>query len=277
MQEFLCDFRSATGMTVEFVSALGQRVGDQEISPLCALLRKSTGGCRLCSATIQQVLERATDATIQGQCDVGMCESAIPMRAGGQTLGYLLIGGYFTKPPDQVEQNRIRHVMERLGTRVDQDTIRQACSNVPLVDESRQAALIRILEFATRHLALEVTDHLIAPPAQLPRLVRTVCNQARRTFKGEVSLREIARRAGVTTEHLCRVFHHATGLRFREYVGRLRAEHARELLLATDRSVIEIAFASGFQSVSQFNRVFRAVHGASPQRIRKSSSSPISA
>jgi transcriptional regulator GlxA family with amidase domain len=140
---------------------------------------------------------------------------------------------------------------------------------VPFVDEDRQAALIRILEFATRHLTLDITDHLVAPPEQLPRLVRMVCDQARRTFKGEVSLREIAKHTGVTTEHLCRVFHHATGLRFREYVGRLRAEYARDLLLTTDRSVTEIAFASGFQSVSQFNRVFRMVHGASPQRIRK--------
>lgn len=276
MQEFLGDFRAATGTTVEFVSALGQRVGDHEVSPLCALLRNSTAGCRLCCATIQQVLERATTSAVQTRCDLGMCESAIPMRAGGQTLGYLLIGGYFLERPDQTEQNRIRHVMERLGPPVDPATIRQACSRVPLVDEARQAALIRILEFATRHLALEITDHLIAPPEQLPRLVRMVCDEARRTFKGEVSLREMAKRAGVTTEHLCRVFHQATGLRFREYVGRLRAEYARDLLLSTDRSVTEIAFASGFQSVSQFNRVFRAIHGASPKRIRTSSTSPVS-
>lgn len=72
------------------------------------------------------------------------------------------------------------------------------------------------------------------------------------------------------------MFHHATGLRFREYVGRLRAEYARDRLLTTDRPVTEIAFVSGFQSVSQFNRVFRAVHGASPQCIRKSRTSSVS-
>jgi transcriptional regulator GlxA family with amidase domain len=58
-------------------------------------------------------------------------------------------------------------------------------------------------------------------------------------------------------------------MRCREYVGRLRAEHARILLLTTDRPITEIAFAAGFQSISQFNRIFRAMHGSSPQDLRR--------
>lgn len=273
MAEFLHDFGVTTGLSVEFVGPFGDRGDRASEPPLCRYLRKTTGGCRHCSGTVQQLLERCQTEIGETRCDAGMYEYAVPLRAGGQVFGHLVIGGFFASPPALVERNGIRHRLERLGLPASPALMEELCDGTPVVPPERQKAAIRLLILAASHLALIITDSLAQTPQTLPPLIRTVCEQARRGFTREVSLSEIAGRLGVSTAHLCRTFHHVTGIRFREYVGRLRAEYAREQLESTQRKVTEIAFAAGFQSLSQFNRVFRSVYGESPRNVRRQAGS----
>lgn len=85
----------------------------------------------------------------------------------------------------------------------------------------------------------------------------------------DLRLKEIARQCGMSEGHLSRLFHAETGMTFSAYVARFRAEHARSLLCDKGKTITEIAFESGFQSISQFQRVFRAVFGTSPGQMRK--------
>jgi len=72
----------------------------------------------------------------------------------------------------------------------------------------------------------------------------------------------------VSTAHLSRVFHESTGLTVTEYLSRFRVEHARNRLQRQEKSITEIAFDCGFQSISQFNRTFKKVTGFAPSRMR---------
>jgi AraC-like DNA-binding protein len=90
----------------------------------------------------------------------------------------------------------------------------------------------------------------------------------KRALMLNLNLLSVARECGVSPSHLSRVFHHATGLTFREYMARFRVEHVRSMLHGTNRAISEIALDSGFQSLSQFNRVFRQVYGKSPRLVR---------
>ena len=69
-------------------------------------------------------------------------------------------------------------------------------------------------------------------------------------------------------------FKQATGLNFVEYVARTRVEKARNLLLNPNMRISEVAFEVGFQSLSQFNRVFRRVTGESPSVWREKLPAP---
>jgi len=48
----------------------------------------------------------------------------------------------------------------------------------------------------------------------------------------------------------------------------LRIEHARELLIYSDRRIIDIAVASGFTSTSQFAAWYRRIFGTNPSEVR---------
>jgi AraC-like DNA-binding protein len=88
----------------------------------------------------------------------------------------------------------------------------------------------------------------------------------------ELSLTKVAKAVNISRNHFCEKFKQVTGVNFVDYVARTRFEKARVLLQDTDLRVSEIAFATGFQSLSQFNRVFKKLSGKSPTEYRSTDS-----
>ncbi len=84
----------------------------------------------------------------------------------------------------------------------------------------------------------------------------------------KISLTDVARAMGMSATHLSEKFKEVTGMNFVRYVARARFEKARTLLHDVDLRITEIAFAVGFQSLSQFNRVFKKLCGQSPTEYR---------
>ena len=84
----------------------------------------------------------------------------------------------------------------------------------------------------------------------------------------ELSLKRVARAVNISGNYLSEKFKEVTGVNFVEYVARVRFEKACDLLENGDRRISEIAFAVGFQSLSQFNRVFKKLSGKSPTAYR---------
>jgi AraC-like DNA-binding protein len=78
----------------------------------------------------------------------------------------------------------------------------------------------------------------------------------------------VAKAADTSANYLSEKFKEAVGINFVRYVARARYEKAAALLGNGDLRVSEIAFAAGFQSLSQFNRVFKKFSGKSPSEYR---------
>lgn len=66
-----------------------------------------------------------------------------------------------------------------------------------------------------------------------------------------------------------RFFRQRVGKTYSRYVHELRIGHACRLLLETDLPITDTCFASGFNNLSNFNRVFRSIKGVSPRRFRQ--------
>lgn len=90
----------------------------------------------------------------------------------------------------------------------------------------------------------------------------------RARFRGPIDLKTIARQCGVTREHFIRAFSERFGETPGAMLRRLRLEHARTMLLATELPVASVAAASGFASATTFCRAFRAAYAVSPTRVR---------
>ncbi len=80
---------------------------------------------------------------------------------------------------------------------------------------------------------------------------------------------ELATRLAISERHLRRMFHEQVGATPDQLARSRRAHFARRLLDDTDLSVTDIAFAAGFGSLRQFNRVMVAIFRATPVELRK--------
>ncbi|WP_433194757.1 helix-turn-helix domain-containing protein [Nocardia sp. CA-107356] len=80
---------------------------------------------------------------------------------------------------------------------------------------------------------------------------------------------ELAARLAVSERHLRRMFHEQVGATPDQLARSRRAHFARRLLDDTDLSVTDIAFAAGFGSLRQFNRVMVGTFRAAPLALRK--------
>lgn len=84
----------------------------------------------------------------------------------------------------------------------------------------------------------------------------------------ELSLTKVAKAVNMNANYLSENFKQVTGINFVEYVARTRFATACDLLRNGNVRISEIAFAAGFQSLSQFNRVFKRFSGKSPTQYR---------
>ena len=83
-----------------------------------------------------------------------------------------------------------------------------------------------------------------------------------------LSVDDLARCAGLSRAHFSREFRRAFGEPPHAYLLTRRLERAAALLRTTDRSVAEICFAVGLQSVGSFTTSFTSTYGISPTAYR---------
>ncbi|MCD1619441.1 GlxA family transcriptional regulator [Salipiger marinus] len=84
----------------------------------------------------------------------------------------------------------------------------------------------------------------------------------------------LAREVGMSTRQLERLFRRYLNRSPKRYYMELRLQKARNLLMQTDMSVINVALACGFASPSHFSKCYRAHYQTTPYRERGSQGSP---
>jgi len=96
--------------------------------------------------------------------------------------------------------------------------------------------------------------------------ISNLCRYIEERFKDGISLCEAADKANLTPQAFCRYFKKRTGKTFVSYLNEVRVREACRMLGKERHECISIvAFNSGFNSITNFNRVFRSVTGLTPK------------
>lgn len=271
---FLRDFSVSTGLRIRFATPLGVELRIEGAAPepaVCSWMRQDAARGRICARTVQAGATETGAGLCGAACSAGLREAAVPLRLRGELYGYLLAGQVATHPLDIAAINRWRHALEREGIAADAEELSGLAESVPVVSEASFEAALRLLEWSTSQLAEQMEDHIRQPVESMPAAARKATALIQARFDQDLSLGEVAAAVGLSREHFCSVFHKGTGLRFVDYLTRVRVDRAGELLRGTDKSIAEVALECGFQSISHFNRRFRALTGKTPTAWRSES------
>ncbi|MRG45253.1 helix-turn-helix domain-containing protein [Chitinophaga sp. SYP-B3965] len=84
----------------------------------------------------------------------------------------------------------------------------------------------------------------------------------------QISLKQVAGIACLTEQSFCRYFKKRTKMSFSQYLLELRMNHARKVLIESDKPISEVASMCGYNSSSHFCKVFRDYTGQSPYQYK---------
>ncbi|MHA4736704.1 AraC family transcriptional regulator [Dyadobacter sp. MSC1_007] len=98
--------------------------------------------------------------------------------------------------------------------------------------------------------------------------MQKVHNYVLQHFFQEIRLSDVASLAGMTEAAFCRYFKARSNKTFIDFVNEIRIGHACKLLLEDKWTIAQIAYDSGFDSLSNFNRNFKKYIGHTPREYK---------
>jgi azurin len=237
----------------------------------CALLAEKPATLAVCLQSDAEIIEHTGDVPRTETCPFGLTETAVPVRLGGKTIGFLRIGQVLRRSAIQTDKSRAASKLKECGVAF-AGTIRKAWEATPIIPKDKYGAIVRLLTFFGEQLSALINQIVLESQNAEPPLVQRARAYIEQHKMEPLSLAAVAQVSGASVFHFCKVFKKSTGLRFTDYVARIRLEDAKAQLLNPSRRISEVAYDVGFQSLTQFNRMFKRIFGPVTHRIPRPAS-----
>lgn len=268
-------FRIATGLPLRVVSSdpEGWCLDDQKVnrSPFCEALNLCEAACVACVETNRRLMK---EAEVKGpsscHCFAGLRATAVPVKLGVTVVGYLKTGQVFSATPTEEKFDKVIGAMGRKTmSKATQATLKKAYMQTRYVEPERYQSMVTLLESFAEQLSEHAESLVIIEEGSEPEAVARAKKFILEHLDEPLPLGQVARKAGVSESHFCRMFKDYSGLTLTEYVNRCRVDWAKRELLKPEQRISDIAFLVGYQSLSQFNRSFARIVGQSPSQYRR--------
>jgi AraC-like DNA-binding protein/ligand-binding sensor protein len=270
-REYRKAFETTTGLPLTFraVGSFKSPLQDSKrLNPFCALMAARNKTCSACLQLQQRVEEQAQQEATTLQCFAGLSESAVPVRVGDQVLGFLQTGQVLLQAPSKTQFGKTVRQLSEWNSELDIPELETAYFKTRVVKKSNYDSVIRLLSIFAQHLS-SISNQIAVQENSAESPAMTKARQFIQEHRIEqISLAQVAKAVNMSPFYFCKLFKKATGLTFTDYVSRVRIEAVKQLFLNPHTRVSEAAFEAGFQSLSQFNRVFRRIAGESPTVYR---------
>ncbi|MBS0664705.1 MAG: helix-turn-helix domain-containing protein [Verrucomicrobia bacterium] len=265
-------FRDTTGLPIALRPVesfdLPHR-GDPKESPFCALVTRANRSCAACLQFQRQVETRARLQPRTLKCFAGLCDSAVPVRVGENLIAFLQTGQVLVNRPSRARFARATRQLVKWGAEIDLRQLEEAYFQTRVVTARQYEAMLRLLTIFAQHLSTLSNQLMVqSSAAEAPAIARARTLIAERHSE-ELTLTSVAQAVNMSAFYFCKMFKKATGMTFTDYLARVRVEKVKNLLLNPHMRASEAAYEVGFQSLSQFNRVFRRIVGESTSSYRE--------
>ena len=234
---------------------------------ILARFNKARAACLRAQSDASRELESTTRTVTWF---AGLSESAVPVYAGDHILGFLETGEVMLKNPTKKHFASITRQLRAWGYRADWKKLERAYFQSCVLSPGRYRAMLRLLSIFAQHLSI-LSNQLVIRREKDESAKMARARQFIEKHQAEpLSLGRVAQSANISRYYFCKMFKKATGMKFIDYLSRVRVEKSKTLLLNPNSRISEAAFASGFQSMTNFNRTFRRIVGRSPTQFRES-------
>jgi AraC-like DNA-binding protein/ligand-binding sensor protein len=265
-------FETATGLPLVLRAAGSFQPplqGSRQLNPFCALMAAMNKTCAACLQLQQRIENEANDGPRTLECFAGLNESAVPIRVGEKVVAYLQTGQIMLRKPSEASFRRAMRQLAAWNTGLDDPRLHEAYFQTRVLTKAHYDAVLRLLATFAQHLSLMTNEVMIVEAAAEPPVIAKARAFITEHLDEDLTLGQVAQAVHVSATYFCKLFKAALGINFTDYVARVRIEAVKQLLLNPHKRVSEAAYEAGFQSLSQFNRVFRRIAGQAPSAYRE--------
>lgn len=271
-RDYECAFTQATGLPLKLRATEAWQLVHHATkfeNPFCALMSRQSRSCAACLAVQQNIVESPGIAAKSVICFAGLCETAVPVQLGEKFIGFLQTGQVLLNKPTRRQFTRTARQLLEWGLKVDLGQLEEAYFHTRVLSRKQYESMVSLLTIFSQHLSFVCNQIFIQSVNAEPMAITRARQFIQDHQTDDLSLAEVARAVNTSTFYFCKLFKKATGLNFTEYLSQLRIERAKNLLLNPNLRVSEIAYETGFRTLTHFNRVFKQITNQSPSSYRK--------
>ena len=103
---------------------------------------------------------------------------------------------------------------------------------------------------------------------EIAKVIEAIRFEMRQNIEKALDLKAMAQNHNVSYSYFRKMFKKYTGVSPGQYHLKLRIMRAKELLISTDKSIKEISYELGFQSIFYFSNMFKKKEGTTPSSFR---------
>ena len=259
-------------VVIDFITADGQSLRlsqGRRFNPFCTKVRNLENGYAQCH---QCDLDNAQQAMVSRkpriyQCHAGLTELLVPLfSSGGRYIGSLTSGQFRLAGCDSPSPEQVRVKAQELG--LDPAEMLPLAEKSPVLTPTQLDGLIAYLQTIGNLIVSTHHNLLFMESVNAPNRIEQIRKYIEENHRKDLTLKKMAQTFYLSRGYISRMFRRETGVGFNAYLSIYRISKAREMLDETELNVSEIAFLTGFKSISQFNRAFRSICSCSPRQYR---------
>lgn len=225
----------------------------------CGALRATREGDAKCSVSDQRGCVKCakTQGVTAYKCHVGLTEVVVPIQDKNGVFGYVMFGQIIPREDYENTKHQIKLQYPQYADYIEK---------IKAKSQEELNAAATILQALTTYV---LTNHWVTPGKS--EFIRQLDGYIAQNIHRPITAEEICSQFRMGRTRLYSVAMSYLGCGIAQYIRNQRVRAAQRMLLQTDLSIADIAFAVGFSDYNHFSRVFKSICGMSAREFRRKS------
>ncbi|MBQ7208939.1 MAG: PocR ligand-binding domain-containing protein [Lentisphaeria bacterium] len=273
LQEYSKIIFQLLGLVIDFISADGETLRISRgvnFNSYCAALRATPAGREICSKCDMDHARAAAAErkNICYACSAGLHEILVPLfDSRGEYIGAMTSGQFHLDGQPLFSRENVAELARGCG--LDPEKMWKLYRRSITLSALQAEGVTGYLEIIGRHLTGIRENLILMDRIDTPDKVAEIKKYVEKNCMHRLTVEQVSRKFYLSPDYLSHLFSRKVHVSFHRYLALCRIIRARNMLAETSLSASEIAYASGFGSISQFNRAFKAETGRSPGAYRR--------
>ena len=267
MVSFCRLFSSITGLMIDINDISGNHPKKyytiNEENVFCRIIQSSKIGKEKC---LKGGKERGSIASIMRKPDISCCHAGLidvylPILLRGQHIATLCTGQFLIAKPTKKKFELIKTSVENYN--IDLKLLEDAYFKTKVISKKHIKDYTELMNLIVSYI-FEVEDKIVFfKCANLSGSVSKAISFIENNYNKKVYIKDVAEHTCLSKYHFEHIFKKETGLTFVDYLNFYRITQAKKYLM--EKSILTVCFDTGFNSVSNFYKIFKRYTGTSPR------------